>query len=73
MAVIDEVVQQLQIMNLELQHQVLEFARSLTKTKDSGTPASELLPLFGCIPADDIKIMKEAVDLDCGQIDYDGW
>ncbi|NEO85685.1 MAG: hypothetical protein F6J87_15755 [Spirulina sp. SIO3F2] len=73
MAVIDEVIQQLQTMNLELQQQVLRFARSLATTEVSGTPASELLPLFGCIPEDDIQIMKEAVDFDCGQIDYDGW
>jgi hypothetical protein len=71
--IIDEVVKQLKVMPQPLQWQVLEFARSLVKSEVRGTPGQQLLRFAGSIPADDLQLMREAIEQDCERVDIDEW
>ncbi len=71
--IINEVVEQLKIMPEHLQWQVLEFARSLAKAEVRGTSGQQLLRFAGSIPADDLQIMREAIEQGCERIDVDEW
>ena len=72
-SIIDEVVEQLGTMPQHLQSQVLEFARKLVKTEVKGTPGSQLLRFAGSISADDLQLMREAIEQGCEQVDVDEW
>ncbi len=56
-----------------LQRQVLEFVRSLVKAEVRGTPGQQLLRFAGSIPADDLQLMRQAIEHDCERIDVDEW
>jgi hypothetical protein len=71
--IIEEVVEQLKAMPQHLQWQVLEFARTLVKTEPQGTPGSQLLRFAGSISADDLQLMREAIEQDCEQVDLNEW
>ena len=71
--IIDEVVEQLKVMPQPLQRQVLEFVRSLAKVESRGTPGHQLLRFAGSIPSDDLQLMHEAIEQDCGRVDVDEW
>ncbi|MEM9905714.1 MAG: hypothetical protein AAF921_11895 [Cyanobacteria bacterium P01_D01_bin.44] len=71
--IIDEVVEQLKAMPQPLQRQVLEFVRSLVKAEVRGTPGPQLLRFAGSIPADDLQLMREAIERDCERVDVDEW
>lgn len=66
---IDEVIEQLETMPQHLQSQVLEFARKLAKKEIKGTPGKELLRFAGSTPADDLQLMREAIEQSCEQVD----
>ncbi|MEO1430897.1 MAG: hypothetical protein AAFV71_17900 [Cyanobacteria bacterium J06633_8] len=72
-SIIDEVIEQLETMPQNLQSQVLEFARKLVKNEVKGTPGKELLRFAGSIPADDLQLMREAIEQGCEQVDIDEW
>ncbi|MEO0687371.1 MAG: hypothetical protein AAFY76_20565 [Cyanobacteria bacterium J06649_11] len=72
-SIINEVVEQLGNMPQHLQSQVLEFARNLVKTEVKGTPGSQLLRFAGSITADDLQLMREAIEQGCEQVDVDEW
>lgn len=69
----DQVIKQLKIMPQDLQYQVLEFARNLTKSKIKGVPGKELLKFAGSIPKEDLQLMSEAIKQDCENVDFDEW
>jgi hypothetical protein len=71
-SIIDEVIAQLEVMPQHLQRQVLEFVQVLVQAEVRGTPGSQLLRFAGSIPADDLQLMREAIEQDCGQVD-DEW
>jgi len=54
----------LKVMPQHLQWQVLEFVRALAKTEVRGTPGQKLLQFAGSIPADDLQLMREAIEQD---------
>ncbi|MGD1903060.1 MAG: hypothetical protein ACFB9N_12575 [Geitlerinemataceae cyanobacterium] len=72
-SIIDRVVQQLEDMPQHLQWQVLEFAQPLIQPAPKGTPGSQLLRFAGSIPRDDLTLMSQAIEQDCGQVDLDEW
>lgn len=72
-SIIDEVVEQLRVMPQDLQSRVLEFARMLVKTEVRGTSGQELLRFAGSIPADDLQLMREAIEQDCERVDANEW
>jgi len=72
-SIIDEVVERLKAMPQHLQWQVLEFARTLVRTEVRGTPGQQLLRFAGSIPPDDLRLMSEAIEQDCEQVDVNEW
>lgn len=71
--ILDEVVEHLKVMPQDLQLQVLEFIRSLTEPKIKGVSGQQLLRFAGAISADDIQLMREAIENDCGQVEINEW
>jgi hypothetical protein len=69
----DQIIEQLNIIPQDLQYQVLEFARNLTKSKIKGVPGEELLKFAGSIPKEDLQLMSEAIKQDCEKVDFDEW
>lgn len=73
LSIADEIFQQLKGMPQPLQQQVLEFVRTLIKADGRGTPGPQLLRFAGSIPADDLKVMREAIERDCERVDVSEW
>ena len=63
MATIDREITELLHRLPELQQQrVLEFARELAEAKPQGVPGADLIAFGGCIPADDLQRMQDAIE-----------
>lgn len=73
MSIPDQVVEQLKVIPQNLQQRVLEFARALASSTIQGVPGQQLLHFAGAIPPGDIQLMREAIELDCEQIDTHEW
>jgi hypothetical protein len=43
------------------------------ETLPPGTPAADLLQFVGMIDAEDLKLMSDAIEEGCEQVDPDGW
>ena len=54
----DKIIEQLNIIPQDLQYQVLEFARNLTKSKIKGVPGKELLKFAGSIPKENLQVIS---------------
>jgi len=73
-SIIDEVYERMKAMPPNLQQKVLEFTQNLADlTTMQGVPGSQLLRFAGTIPLDDLKLMSEAINQDCEQVDIDEW
>jgi hypothetical protein len=72
-AVIAEVVQQMENLPTNLQQQVLDFIKKLTVSTQHGIPGKRLLQFAGIIPSDDLKLMSQAIEQDCEQVDLHEW
>lgn len=70
---IDQVVKQLRTMPDDLQQEVLLYTRQLKKVKQVGVPGKELVQFAGTFESDDLEIMRQAVDVDCEQVDLSEW
>ena len=68
-----ELHRQLEALSPERQRQVLHYARTLSGKPLLGVPGSSLLPFAGTIKPSDLKIMSQAVDEDCEQINLEDW
>lgn len=58
------------------QARVVQYARALagkSKPKLRGTPGKELLHLAGTISEEDARLMKEAIEESCEQVDASKW
>ena len=67
--IIDKVVEQLKALPHELQWRVLEFTRALTLSAPRGVPGQQLLRFAGTISPDDARLMREAIEQGCEQVD----
>ncbi|MDZ8109118.1 MAG: hypothetical protein RM338_26320 [Nostoc sp. DedQUE12a] len=72
-SIVDQVIEQLKVMPQDLQWQVLEFARTLAGSTIHGVTGQQLLRFAGSIPADDIQLIREAIEQDCDQVDTSEW
>jgi hypothetical protein len=54
------------------QAEVISFLRALRGTP-VGTPGRELLQFAGTISPEDLKLMEEAIEQGCGQVDLNEW
>ncbi len=71
--VIDQVVRQLQCLPEDKQRRVLEFAQSLAEIVPEGIPGDRLLQFAGSIPSDDLRLINEAIENGCEQVDSNEW
>ncbi len=71
--VMDRLVDQLRVLPNELQWRVLEFTRSLAASMPHGVPGSQLLQFAGAIPANDLQLMRQAIEQGCEQVDANEW
>nr|VFJ47581.1 MAG: hypothetical protein BECKFM1743C_GA0114222_100471 [Candidatus Kentron sp. FM]VFK07579.1 MAG: hypothetical protein BECKFM1743B_GA0114221_100451 [Candidatus Kentron sp. FM] len=55
------------------QEKALKFIEELSLAKGRGAPGERLLKYAGSIAPDDLKIMDEAIQNDCGKIDINEW
>jgi hypothetical protein len=73
----DQLLTQLDILPVDMQRRVLEFAKSLPRNGPPrllpGTPGKELLPFAGTISEADAREMMQAIEEGCEQIDPDEW
>jgi hypothetical protein len=58
---------------LQQQQQVLAYARSLSGLPLKGVPGVSLLRFAGTIEADDLELMKQAIQEGCEKVDEDEW
>ncbi len=72
-AMIAEVIQRMENLPYDLQHQALNFIKSLSPSLHQGVPGKALLPFAGIIPADELQLMNEAIERDCKQVDLNEW
>lgn len=71
--IIPEVVDSISYLPHELQKRVLNYVRELKKNHDAGKAGKHLIDFAGSISAEDLKIMSEAIEKDCGRVDLNEW
>jgi hypothetical protein len=71
--VIERVVGQLRQLPEDMQRQVLSFAEMLRASIPAGVPGSDLLEFAGAIPADDLELIRQAIEDGCEQVNPDEW
>ncbi len=71
--IIDKVIEQLRDLPQELQWRVLEFTRALAVSTPRGVPGQQLLNFAGAISPDDVRLMREAIEQGCEQVDANEW
>jgi hypothetical protein len=71
--VVDKVIEQLQSLPYELQWRVLEFTRALAGSLPHGVPGQQLLRFAGAIPANELQMIRQAIEEGCEQVDANEW
>ncbi len=71
--IVDQVVEQMKTLPYELQWRVLEFTRALAISSPRGIAGRQLLRFAGTIPADDVQLMRDAIEQACEQVDANEW
>jgi len=71
--IVVKVVELLKDLPQELQWRVLEFTRALARSTPRGVPGQELLRFAGAISPDDARLMREAIERGCEQVDANEW
>lgn len=69
----EEILKQLRQLEIEQQQQVLEFTRTLIRSRQAGVPGKSLVPFAGSIPGNDLELMQRAIDEGCEKIATDEW
>lgn len=64
---------QLSYLRMDQQQRVLDFARFLAMKTPVGIPGQNLLGFAGTIASNDLKLMSEAIEVGCEQVDLNGW
>jgi len=72
-SIVDKVVEQMNALPNELQWRVLEFTRALTLSAPRGVSGKQLLRFAGAVPRDDVRLMREAIEQGCEQVDANEW
>ena len=71
--VIPEVIEYIGCLPDNLQKQVLNYVKELKKYHEYEVSGKHLLRFAGSISAEDLKIMRETIEKDCGQVDLNEW
>ena len=72
-SIIDKLIEQLKELPQELQWRVLEFTRALAVSTPHGVNGIQYLQFAGTIPLDEVKIMQQAIEQGCEQVDANEW
>jgi len=72
-SIVDKVVEQMNALPNELQWRVLEFTRALTLSAPRGVSGKQLLRFAGAVPQGDVRLMREAIEQGCEQVDANEW
>jgi hypothetical protein len=72
-SIVEKVIEQLHSLPYELQWRVLEFIHALSISEPRGIPGRQLMRFEGKISIDDVKLMSEAIEKACEQVDINGW
>jgi len=68
-----KVIEQLEALPENLQRQVLEFVQALQMSARRGVPGKRLLQFAGAISADDLELMRQAIEDECERVDLNEW
>lgn len=71
--IMHEVMDQIRYLPYNLQKQVLNYVKELKKNHEPGSPGQRLLRFAGTISMDDLEIMSDVIEKDCGRIDKNEW
>ncbi|NJM72296.1 MAG: hypothetical protein HC862_20150 [Scytonema sp. RU_4_4] len=72
----DKIIEKLQLLPEATLNQVLDYVESLAQgtTKELlGVPGKQLLRFAGTIPSQELELMTQAIEADCGKVDIDEW
>ncbi len=69
----EEIKQQLDLMPLDLQRRVLDFARALAQCRPKGEAGRDLLRFAGMLDSETARAMKEAIESGCEHVDRNEW
>ena len=72
-AIEKELHEQLDLLTVEQQRQLLDFARALAQTTPNGKPGQTLRRFAGTIPPDDLAVIARAIEDGCEQVNTDEW
>jgi len=72
-SIVTEVLKHLTILPVNLQEQVLEFVLKLNCHDLHGISGTQLIRYAGMISSDDLNIMTNVIENDCGRIDINEW
>lgn len=68
-----QIIDRLQYLEEAEQLEVLNFANSLAKSNKISVSGKSLLKFVGSISKEDLEIMSDTIDRECGKIDLDEW
>lgn len=68
-----QILDRLQSLRESQQIQVLNFATFLATNDTVGVPGKNLLDFAESISEEDLNLMSQAIDEECGKIDLDEW
>ena len=68
-----EILDQLDRLDTRQRKKVLNFIRALAMPKLKGTEGKELLSFAGVIDAEDLQLMKEAIEEGCEKVNLSDW
>jgi hypothetical protein len=71
--IIPEVIETMSCLPRKLQEQALDYIRELKTNHETGISGKKLLRFAGSIPNEDLKMMSEAIEKDCGRVDLNEW
>lgn len=72
-AVIQRVVERMELLPSDLQQLVLEFVQTLQASRQRGVAGRQLLQFAGAISNEELGPMQQAIVAGCTQIDLNEW
>lgn len=71
--IIEQVMATLRTLPDDLQQEVLFFTKKLQQADTVGVPGKHLVQFAGLIEPDDLALMRQAIEEDCGQVNLNEW
>lgn len=72
-AIIERVVERMEILPSDLQQLVWEFVQTLHASRQRGLPGRQLLQFAGAMTNDELGRMQQAIVAGCAQVDLNEW